>query len=326
MVCSTGMFLILTSRMLLISIVNPSKSIDRIITEPKFTWVLSIICLYLAASDSFISRIIIPDSGIADIKGGLYYNLLNIIIFFSAINLVYDIFSSYKKEKGHKRITAKFLLFSWGIQLIVTTILGALIPLIFNNNQSALFLPLGYFLQVIIMAYGLSIYRIMNIGDIFRKFISYFLMITYSVSIYMISSKALTLVCTYFQLPAPLAQTLTFTIIIISFAPANSIFQSFANKLFINIAPIDEQKAYEEFKKNLSQNYSNATIVENFSKFASRHAGTDSSNILLNLHNMLFTDLSTNWSNKEKQDLLKLSKNRDLTSTININGGSSCKS
>ncbi|MDF7806532.1 ATP-binding protein [Pontiellaceae bacterium B12219] len=139
----------------------------------------------------------------------LFYMLGSILIL--ALNVYYD----RKRLTGSKRLELDFLIFASLSGLIVGIFLGTIFGLI---TQSANSVPIANAASVLtvsgIVAYGISVHKILTVSFLLRKIFAYTLLIFILSTIYYITLSSATYLCRLMAIPSELPPHLLTTLVV----------------------------------------------------------------------------------------------------------------
>jgi hypothetical protein len=174
------------------------------------------------------------------------------------------------------------------VQFVVAgcAILGALLvfmPVFVNRDIARQFAPFRVVIFSLIIAYGVSTRKIMEVGFFFRRVTSYAVLTAYLLTIY---GAVWWLVSTAFHASFPaesrtIAHVSAALVLAFAMAPARGVSQSLANRLFVGTRGIDFQSTMRDAAKILKSVTTLQDLLDRFAKTIGEAVGTDRVFILL---------------------------------------------
>lgn len=211
---------------------------------------------------------------------GLYVFLLYHLAVW--IVLIHRFWRDMREAHGLRRAELQFTLLGWTSGIFVCAFFALLLPLVTGSSQPARFAPLGALFFDASIAYGIATRRIMDVAEVLRRFAAYALLTAYLVLLYAAVWAASHLVLRGMAVAGfSFAHLIAALAVAFSMAPAHGHLQRFANRLFINVQPLDVSGTMQNANRIL---HSIATLDELLSRFAESIAeavGTDRVTILL---------------------------------------------
>ena len=174
------------------------------------------------------------------------------------------------------------------VQFVVAgcAILGALLvfmPVFVNRDIAVQFAPFRVVIFSLIIAYGVSTRKIMEVGFFFRRMTSYAVLTAYLLTIYG-AVYWLVVTALHSSFPAEsrtIAHVSAALVLAFAMAPARGVSQSLANRLFVGTRGIDFQSTMREAAAILKSVTTLQDLLDRFAKTIGEAVGTDRVFILL---------------------------------------------
>jgi PAS domain S-box-containing protein len=159
----------------------------------------------------------------------------------------------------------------------------AFTPVFVNRDIAVQFAPFRVVIFSLIIAYGISTRKIMDVGFFFRRVTSYAVLTAYLLALYalvwwLVSTAAKPVLRTDSRAAGHLAAAL---VVAFAMAPARGISQRFANRLFIGSRGIDFQSTMSQAAGILKSVSTLQDLLDRFAKTIGEAVGTDRVFILL---------------------------------------------
>jgi hypothetical protein len=184
-----------------------------------------------------------------------------------------------RRTSGMQKVEVQFVLAGCGILagLIV------FMPVFVKPDIAAQFAPFRVVIFSLIIAYGVSTRKIMEVGFFFRRMTSYAVLTAYLLTIY---GAVWWLVSTAFHSSFPsesrtIAHVSAALVLAFAMAPARGVSQSLANRLFVGTRGIDFQSTMREAAGILKSVTTLQDLLDRFAKTIGEAVGTDRVLILL---------------------------------------------
>jgi nitrogen-specific signal transduction histidine kinase len=161
--------------------------------------------------------------------------------------------------------------------------LVAFTPIFVSQDVAVQFAPFRVVIFSLVIAYGVSTRKIMEVGFFFRRITSYAVLTAYLLAIYTV---VWWLVSTAFHSAFPnesrtIAHVAAALVLAFAMAPARGVSQSLANRLFVGTRGIDFQSTMREAAGILKSVTTLQDLLDRFAKTIGEAAGTDRVFILL---------------------------------------------
>ncbi|HYR22540.1 MAG TPA: ATP-binding protein [Chthoniobacterales bacterium] len=186
-----------------------------------------------------------------------------------------------KRTTASKRAELAFILIGAAVA-VGTTMLSFALGLFVDRSELAWFPPLRVVLFSAIVAYGIVTRKMMEVGVLLRRFISYALLATYLLALY---ALVWWLVATALRYSIPNAHAVAHVtaaiVIAFAMAPARGISQRLAERLFIGSHQLDFRATVSKAAKILSSVTTLRDLLDRFANTVAEAVGTDRVFILL---------------------------------------------
>ena len=213
---------------------------------------------------------------------------------------------------GVQRIELQFVLLGCAASLAVG-ITFLVMPFVTDNANMVQFLPLSVTVLDGIMAYGIATRRIMEVPDILRRMAAYVLLTAYLLILYVATWYAATFVFRLTGFPfLPAAHLLAALVVAFSLAPAHGHLQRFANRLFINVQPLDVGSTMQTANRILHSISTLDELLKRFAESIAEAVGADRVTILLSERNSFLQHYPPN----SDSGPLNLAANDPLVTTL----------
>ncbi len=212
-------------------------------------------------------------------KAGILYAIYFVAAFVALIILYWR---DLKKTSGGERAELAFILIggvgAMAIALLLTFILYPLI----GESKSLWFAPFRIIIFSLVIAYGIATRKIMDVGMLIRRVISYVLLAGYLLALYAI---VWWLVTTALQSSIADARSIAHVtaaiVIAFAMAPARGISQRLAERLFIRTHQLDFRATMNQATAILKSVTTLSELLERFGRTIAQAADTDRVLILL---------------------------------------------
>jgi len=163
-----------------------------------------------------------------------------------------------------------------------TTLLSFALGMFIDRSVLTWFAPLRIVLFSLIISYGIATRKIMDVGVLFRRIISYAVLSAYLIALYAVIWW---LVSTVLQFSTPLAHSLAHVaaavVIAFAMAPARGMSQRLAERLFIGSHQLDFRATVSKAAKILASVTTLRDLLDRFAHTVAEAVGTDRVIILL---------------------------------------------
>ena len=184
-----------------------------------------------------------------------------------------------RRTSGLQKVELQFVIGGGAI----LAALVAFTPVFVNRDIAVKFAPFRVVIFSLIIAYGVSTRKIMEVGFFFRRITSYAVLTAYLLTIY---GAVWWLVSTAFHASFPIesrtvAHVAAALVLAFAMAPARGISQSLANRLFVGTRGIDFQSTMSQAAGILKSVSTLQDLLDRFAKTIGEAVGTDRVFILL---------------------------------------------
>jgi len=180
-----------------------------------------------------------------------------------------------RRTQGMVRVELEFTVLAFVSSVIFGLGVAQAIPLLTGNREVTQFLPLAVIVLNGVIAYGVVTQRIMSVSDVLRRATAYGLLTVYLVCLYLAVDYVGTAVLSgVMTKPAAISHVLAAVAVAFSMAPAHGRMQRVANRLFINMQPMDVRGTIQKANETLM---TIGTVDELMSRFAEIMTGATGS-------------------------------------------------
>jgi len=187
-----------------------------------------------------------------------------------------------RRTTGGERTEIAFILIGGIAAVVVSLPLSLLLGGFFRPSQLSWFAPFRVVFFSIIVAYGIATRKMMEVGVLLRRFISYALLATYLLALY---ALVWWLVATALRSSVPNAHTVAHVaaavVIAFAMAPARGISQRLAERLFIGSHQLDFRATVSKAAKILASVTTLRDLLDRFANTVAEAVGTERVFILL---------------------------------------------
>ena len=243
---------------------------------------ISLICFHPAFIKSVTVNLAKNGMCIASPKYGFLYGIWNVYFLSAIAFFAYVLYKDRKTLGGTRRIELDFFGFACITGLVVGLLFGTIFALWTKSHTSV---PIAHAISVltlnIIVAYGIATKHILDVGTVIRKIISYTLLTSYLVIVYLgIWILAKYILFRFAPNGDLLAQITAAVVVAFSMAPVHGRFQKVADKLVTSHAmdiPSTLKKAGDIFQSVTTI----GALLQQFSDLLMAALSTDDMRILL---------------------------------------------
>jgi signal transduction histidine kinase len=270
------------------SILFPADSSWKIITRNR-VWLGAAIALSLTAS---LTPLIVqgmyspsnpanPAMAVPEPVFGVAFWLFPVFFTGSLILLIWEFARSLKHLQGIRRAEMNYVLLGAALGLLSALGLVILVPLFMETSAPIQLAPLSVIVLDVVIAYGITTRRIMDMAYVFRMAIAYSLLIFYLSIVYFVTWWPVNQLLSVFHISNhPIAHFLAALTTAFSLAPAHGRMQRFANRVFIHFAPMDVSSAMQSTSNILRSITTIDALVSEFARLVAEATGTDQVRIL----------------------------------------------
>ena len=205
------------------------------------------------------------------------------IYFATAITiLIISAARDIKQTKGGQRTELAFILVGGVTTLAVSLLLSLALRFFVDPLRLLWFAPFRVVLFSAIVAYGIATRKIMEVGVLFRRLISYGLLSAYLLALYvLVWWLAATALRSSVSSAHTIAHVIAAIVVAFAMAPARGISQRLAERLFIGSHQLDFRATVSKAAKVLSSVTTLRDLLDRFANTVAEAVGTDRVFILL---------------------------------------------
>ncbi|HEY6070984.1 MAG TPA: ATP-binding protein, partial [Chthoniobacterales bacterium] len=187
-----------------------------------------------------------------------------------------------RSTRGNERNELAYILIAGIVALVSAIPLALLLKSFFDPSRSVWLAPFRVVLFSAIVAYGVVTRKVMDVGILLRRSLSYALLASYLLTLYAI---VWWLVVTALQSSVPSAHTIAHVtaaiVIAFAMAPARGVSQRLAERLFIGSNSLDFRATVSKAAKVLASVTTLRDLLDRFASTVAEAVGTDQVLILL---------------------------------------------
>jgi PAS domain S-box-containing protein len=279
---SCGALLLLVFNLLRVSIERREKSWREIFRQ-SWLWLLTTAAvvgfcqtkLFLqSARFSQLTGAVIPIYGSRSI---LYFGYFIV----AGIGIIVGYGRDLRRATAINRSELSFIAIGAAVA-VGTTLLSFVLGMFIDRSALTWFPPLRIVLFSLIISYGIATRKIMDVGVLFRRMISYAVLTTYLVALYAVIWW---LVSTALQFVTPIAHSIAHVaaavVIAFAMAPARGMSQRLAERLFIGSHQLDFRATVSKAAKILASVTTLRDLLDSFAQTVAEAVGTNRVIILL---------------------------------------------
>lgn len=235
----------------------------------------------------FIRDVVLPQPDrfrgvVAEPSYGPGFTLYNAYFIIALGLLTMAFIRDARATRGMQQLELHFVFLGCCLGVLTGMTVALVLPAVTGTSEFAPFAAVGSIVMNAVIAYGIVTRRIMDVAEILRLSTAYALLTAYLVLLYgAIWFLVHITVDNVLNLPSPAPHLIAALAVAFSMAPAHGVLQRFANRLFINVQPLDVGSTMQSTNRIL---HSISTLDELLRKFAESIAaavGTDRVVILL---------------------------------------------
>lgn len=273
--------------LLRLSIKYPQDSWWRCLVRSVWLIGVAVIVMLACQTRSFIEYVVLPAFDplrgvVAEPAYGSGFTLYSAYFVIALGLLTIAFFRDARATRGMQRLELHFVFLGCCLGVLTGMTLALVLPAVTGTSELAPFAAVGSIVMNAVIAYGIVTRRIMDVAEILRLSTAYALLTAYLVLLYgAIWFLIHVTVDTVLNLPSPAPHLIAALAVAFSMAPAHGVLQRFANRLFINLQPLDVGSTMQSANRIL---HSISTLDELLHKFAESIAaavGTDRVLVLL---------------------------------------------
>jgi two-component system NtrC family sensor kinase len=199
------------------------------------------------------------------------------------IALIVSTWRDLRSTSGGEHAELAFILIGGLTAMTFPVLLSFLLVLFIEPERLLWFAPFRVFFFSLVVAYGIATRKIMEVGLLFRRGISYAILTAYLLAIY---ALVWWLVFAVFEPQTPnsaksLAHVVAAVVVAFAMAPARGVSQGLADKLFLGARRLDFQSTMSQAAGILKSVTTLQDLLDRFAKTIGEAVGTDRVFILL---------------------------------------------
>ncbi len=270
---------------LLRAIQSPEISLRSVYRKTWPFWISALAISILCMTGQFLQGALLPAPGTGGVPEAVYgpgFHLYAAFFVIASLAALTRFILDLLRAEAMKRVELQFVLLGSTVCIIIGTTASLFIPLFSKTTGSSQFGPLSSTALMLIIAYGIAKYRIMDVTHILRRATAYALLTTYLVILYgAVWFPTQLLLSGSSEFLAPLSHLFAALAVAFSMAPAHGHLQRFANRLFINVQPLDVGGTLQKANRILDSIRTLDELLRSFAESMAEAVGTDRVIILL---------------------------------------------
>lgn len=216
-----------------------------------------------------------PNYGHGFIAFAVYFGL-------GILALIFNYVRDLQKASGSERAELAFILIGATSTLAFSILTNVVLRFFVEPAQVIWFAPFRGVLFGLVIAYGIATRKIMEVGLLLRRVMSYVLLTAYLLSLYAaVWWLVATVLGSSLSNSHPVAHIAAAVVIAFAMAPARGISQSLAERLFISTRGLDFRATVSKAAKILGSVTTLKDLLERFASTVAEAVGTDRVFILL---------------------------------------------
>src|SRR6266487_3801809 len=282
---SAGILIIAMLNLLRLSIGRCNNDWRSILGQSRIWLIVTAAIIVLCQTKFFLQGVRISRVGSQPTPVPIYGQGVYIYVsyFVGAIALLgVTTWRDLRRATGGERTEIAFILIGGIAAVVVSLPLSLLLGGFFRPSQLSWFAPFRVVFFSIVVAYGIATRKMMEVGVLLRRFISYALLATYLLALY---ALVWWLVATALRSSIPNAHTIAHVtaaiVIAFAMAPARGISQRLAERLFIGSHQLDFRATVSKAAKILASVTTLRDLLDRFANTVAEAVGTDRVLILL---------------------------------------------
>lgn len=214
----------------------------------------------------------------------IYHKQSSIVYFgyfgIAGLAVIINYASDLRKVTAGKRAELAFILIGAGVA-VTATLLSFAFGLFIDRSQLALLAPFRIVLFSLVIAYGIATQKIMDVGALLRRMISYGLLTAYLLALYALVWWLVVMALHSSPESHSIAHVAAAIVIAIAMVPARGVSQRLAERLFIRSYQLDFRATVSKAAKILSSVTTLRDLLDTFAETVAEALGTDRVFILL---------------------------------------------
>jgi len=270
-----GGFLPVAISLLRVSIVHPGLSL---IEAGRRIWVWFVVYVTIVAycvTPLYLVGADIPAQGIPNARYGNLSFVFPIYFIGSLVCAFISVLRDRRKARSVTRVELEYVLAGLGC-LFGAGIFAGILPPLTHSSQTVILAPLCFVAMNAMIAYGIATSRILSVGALLRRALSYLLLLIYLGVVYWATRWGASRLLSAFSLNAEFLPPLVGTLCVaLSVGRAQSFLQVFVRKLFLNLHRLDLRSTLKSADRLLTEVTTTDKLLEGFLPLLGEAAGTD---------------------------------------------------
>jgi PAS domain S-box-containing protein len=222
-----------------------------------------------------------------------------------------------RHTKGGQRLELGFILIGGVLTVAAALLIAFALDAFIGPSKSVFFAPFRAFLFTLVIAYGMATKKIMDVGVLLRRIISYLVLGSYLLALYAVVWWLVNTVLGASTTSASsIAHVAAAIVIAFAMAPARGISQRLAERLFISAHRLDFRATVGKAATILKSVTTLGDLLERFARTIAQAANTDRVIILLTQKN----EYTQQYPHPTRQSSIALPKDHPLVSYLIATG------
>ena len=282
---ATGILYLFGLNLLRLSISRPTENWPDLFRRCRIWLIASVAMIVFCQTKIFLQGAKMPTTVGAvpvPIYGETAIRIYAIYFVVAFLVLIVSYWQAFRKAAGRERVELAFILIGGVAAMAVAILVTFIADLFISQSQWMWFAPFRMIIFSLIIAYGIATRKIMNVGVLLRRIISYTLLCGYLLALY-----ALVWWLTATALHSSVADAHTVAhvaaaiVIAFAMAPARGLSQRLAERLFIGSHQLDFRATVSKAAKILASVTTLRDLLDRFAQTVAEAVGTDRVIILL---------------------------------------------
>ncbi len=276
---AVGSCIALAFNMLRLSLIHPQDGYWRIIGRMRWWCIGHIAIIYLCQTTFFMRGATLPSTpnAVAEPIYGPGFTIYALYMLGSHAIIWSLYLRDMKRSRGMRRAELQYILLACFSFLLIGGLAAIFIPWITGTSQSVQFSFLNAILLEGVIAYGIATRRILSMAVLFRMITAYTLLLIYLTVLYLGIFAVSALLTENILIAHLLAALVT----AFSMAPAHTLLQRVARRLFIHHQAIDTQYTVQEATEVLQSITTIPRLLMSFTDIIRKAVGTNRAFVLL---------------------------------------------
>jgi two-component system nitrogen regulation sensor histidine kinase GlnL len=278
---AAGAVILTIFNLLRLSIKNPSRKWKQLLAE-SWPWLFATLAICLFCQTGFFLQgvrlshpqgKVIADYGNASVLYAIYFVLAGLILL---VNYGRD----FKGARAGQRNELAIILVGVGVTIGIT-LLSFVLGFAIDRPSLLWLAPLRVVLFSLIISYGIATRKIMEVGTLLRRIISYTLLVAYLLALYAVVWWVVSTALNSIPNHRSIAHVAAAIVIAIAMAPARGVSQRLAERLFIRSHQLDFRATVSKAAQILSSVTTLRDLLDRFANTVAEAVGADRVFILL---------------------------------------------